>query len=286
MNTPTSPARRGAPLLTTALLLAALLNACAPLAPPPARTAEAPATPVAPSFPATAQPVPTAAAAPAPTTPGAADANMDAATLAPYQRARQLGQQVLSIAPGRSLIAVTVRRGGAFARFGHDHVVASRAVNGLVAPAAGLADFSFRLDQLSVDETELRAQAGLDTQPGADAIAGTRHNMLVKVLDAERYPLVQVHVERGAAAGAASNADADADANADVPLAVSITLHGVSRTLTIPVRIEREHNTLRASGTARFKQSDFGIVPYSLMGGALAVQDQLELRFELVALAP
>ncbi|PHV06323.1 hypothetical protein CSQ96_15915 [Janthinobacterium sp. BJB412] len=264
MITPTSPARRSAPPLATALLLAALLSACAPLATPPARTAAAPA----------------AAAAPAP--PGAADAKMDAATLAPYQRARQLGQQVLSIAPGRSLIAVTVRRGGAFARFGHDHVVASRAVSGLVAPAAGLADFSFRLDQLSVDETELRNQAGLDTQPSADAIAGTRHNMLVKVLDAERYPLVKVHVERGAAAGAASNADA----NADVPLAVSITLHGVSRTLTIPVRIERERNTLRASGTARFKQSDFGIVPYSLMGGALAVQDQLELRFELVALAP
>ena len=209
---------------------------------------------------------------------------MDAATLAPYQRARRLGQQVLNIAPGSSLIAVTVRRGGAFARFGHDHVVASRAVSGLVAPAAGLADFSFRLDQLSVDETELRSQAGLDTQPSADAIAGTRHNMLVKVLDAERYPLVKVHVARGAAAGAASNADADADA--DVPLAVSITMHGASRTLTIPVRIERERNTLRASGTARFKQSDFGIVPYSLMGGALAVQDQLELRFELVALAP
>lgn len=284
MNTPTPPARRSAPPLATALLLAALLNACAPLATPPARTAAAPATPVAPSSPATAQPVPAAAAAPAPTTPGAADAKMDAATLAPYQRARQRGQQVLSIAPGRSLIAVTVRRGGAFARFGHDHVVASRAVSGLVAPAAGLADFSFRLDQLSVDETELRNQAGLDTQPSADAIAGTRHNMLVKVLDAERYPLVKVHVERGAAAGAASNADANADA--DVPLAVSITLHGVSRTLTIPVRIERERNTLRASGTARFKQSDFGIVPYSLMGGALAVQDQLELRFELVALAP
>jgi hypothetical protein len=277
MNTPTAPARRSAPLLATALLLAALLNACAPLA-----------TPVAPSSPPTAQPAPAAAEAPAPTTPGVADATMDAATLAPYQRAHQLGQQVLSIAPGRSLIAVTVRRGGAFARFGHDHVVASRAVGGLVAPAAGLADFSFRLDQLSVDETELRAQAGLDTQPSADAIAGTRHNMLVKVLDAERYPLVQVHVERGAQAGAASNADAGANvgADADVPLAVSITLHGVSRTLTIPVRIERERNALRASGTARFKQSDFGLVPYSLMGGALAVQDQLELRFELVALAP
>ncbi|WP_233410959.1 YceI family protein [Rugamonas violacea] len=205
---------------------------------------------------------------------------MDATTQAPYQHARQLGQQVLSIAPGRSLIAVTVRRGGAFARFGHDHVVASRAISGLVAPAAGLADFSFRLDQLTVDEAELRIQAALDTQPGADAIAGTRHNMLVKVLDAERYPLVKVHVERGAAA------NADADADADAPLAVSITLHGVSRTLSIPVRIERERNTLRATGTVRFKQSDFGIVPYSLMGGALAVQDQLELRFDLVALAP
>jgi hypothetical protein len=40
---------------------------------------------------------------------------------------------------------------------------------------------------------------------------------------------------------------------------------------------------ITASGELTLKQSDFGITPFSVLGGALAVQDQLELRFELSA---
>jgi hypothetical protein len=38
-----------------------------------------------------------------------------------------------------------------------------------------------------------------------------------------------------------------------------------------------------ASGTARLKQTDFGIVPFSVGAGLLAVQDELEVRFRIVA---
>jgi polyisoprenoid-binding protein YceI len=220
-------------------LIAALcaLSACTPL-PPPA------SAPVAVAPPATLpQPIP--AKAPSP----------DAGPL-------------LRIDSEQSLIVATVRRGGILARLGHDHVVASHHVSGTVAPAQNRADFTFRLDEMKIDEADLRRTAGLEKQPSADAIEGTRHNMLTKVLDADRYPIVSIHAERMAAGQ---------------PLQVSITLHGVTRTLAIPVDLREQNNIINVQGSVNLKQTDFGLTPFSVMGGAMSVQDQMELRFDLTA---
>lgn len=183
---------------------------------------------------------------------------------------QQQGVQVLHIVPQESLLTITVRRGGALARLGHDHVIASRSLQGVVAPAPGRAAFQFRLDEMSVDEESLRQAAGLTTTPSADAIAGTRHNMLVRVLEAERYPWVRI--------------DARRTGNKEV-LEADITLHGVTRTVQLPVRIEQaaDGRRLQASGSLLLKQSDFGIVPFAVLGGAMAVQDQMELAFRITA---
>lgn len=224
-----------------AVLLAVLLSACAPGVPPP---------PVAP-------------------TPPQAQAAPDAVE-AYYRRAEAAGETVLRVDARRSLITIVVRRGGRLARLGHDHVIASRALEGFVVPAQGRADLRFRLDQLTIDEPELRAGAGLDTAVSDAAREGTRRNMLDKVLDAERFPDVLIHAARVAGADT---------------LAVAITLHGVTRNMDIPVEMEKPAGDagLSVSGTVSLKQSDFGIAPFSVLGGALAVQDQLELRFKIVA---
>jgi len=220
-----------------ALLACALLAACTPFAPPPA--ASLPAAPVA------------APAMPAPAW-------------------QQPGMRVLHIVPQESLLTITVRRGGALARLGHDHVIASRTLQGVVAPAPGRAQFQFRLDEMSVDEESLRQAAGLTTTPSADAVAGTRHNMLVRVLDAERYPWVRIEARR-----TSDKEVLDAD----------ITLHGVTRTVQLPVRVAEaaDGRGLQASGSLLLKQSDFGIVPFAVLGGAMAVQDQMELAFRITA---
>ncbi|MFA6068899.1 MAG: YceI family protein [Janthinobacterium sp.] len=220
---------------TTFLLACAVLAACTPLPPAPAQ-------------------------APAPAAP--------AATSAPAWQ--QSGMRVLHIVAQESLLTITVRRGGALARLGHDHVIASRTLQGMVAPAPGRAQFQFRLDEMSVDEEGLRQAAGLTTTPTADAVAGTRHNMLVRVLDAERYPWVSIEARR---TGDKEVFEAD------------ITLHGVTRTLQLPVRIAdtADGRGLQASGSLLLKQSDFGIVPFAILGGAMAVQDQMELAFRITA---
>jgi polyisoprenoid-binding protein YceI len=201
--------------------------------------------------------------APAP----AATAPAPAAAQSPAPAAPAIGPQ-LQIDTAQSLIAVTVRRGGVLARLGHDHVVASHKITGTVSPAQNRADFQFRLDEMKIDESDLRQIAGLEKQPSADAIDGTRHNMLTKVLDAERYPVVSIHAERGAAGQ---------------PLQVSITLHGVTRTMAIPVELREENGAIRVQGTVTLNQSDFGLTPFSVMSGAMAVLDPMELRFDLTA---
>lgn len=188
-----------------------------------------------------------------------------------YQQAARSGKKVWPVDTAQSLITITVRRGGALARLGHDHVVASRTISGFVAPDAGRADFHFRLDQMTVDEPALRSAAGLDTQPSADAIEGTRENMLKRVLDAGRYPVVMLHAERVAGAR-------------DM-LRLTVTLHGTARTVDVPVTIEQTKTSIAASGELKLLQTDFGITPMSVMGGAMVVQDPMELRFKIVATA-
>src|SRR6185503_4491546 len=167
-----------------------------------------------------------------------------------------------------------VRRSGSLARLGHDHIVASHEVAGYVAPDEGRADLAVALERLAVDEATLRTEAGFDTQPTETDIEGTRTNMLEKVLEAEKFPFALIRV-RGA----------DAKPG-EVTLSVAVTLHGSTRTLQAPARIEADAGRISVTGRLSFDQTQFGITPYSFLGGAIAVQNRVELRFRIVARVP
>jgi polyisoprenoid-binding protein YceI len=212
-----------------------------------------------------------AACAPPPPSPPAA-AILSAPTEFPeahYRQAEAAGRQVLRVDPARSLIVIEVRRAGVLAGLGHDHVVASHDARGFVDARDGRADLYVPLQRLSVDEPGLRAEAKLDTQPSQDAIDGTRRNMLEKVLDAEHFPFALIRVTRAIADPA--------------KLSVALTLHGATRSFDIPAQTETLPDGLAVSGRLTFNQTNFGLTPYSVLGGALQVQDRLELRFRIVA---
>jgi polyisoprenoid-binding protein YceI len=197
----------------------------------------------------------------APPAPGPT-ADLDA-----YRAAAASGAAVYAVDPDASLVAVTVRRAGLMARLGHDHVVASHALAGYVAPGPGRADISFRVDQMTVDEPQLLRNADIAIQPSPQAVEGTRKNMLGPVLEAQRYPVVMLHAER----------------LADGVLRVAVTLHGTVRWLELPGAIRIDGAQVTASGTARLKQTDFGITPFSVGGGLLSVHDELKVRYHIVA---
>ena len=138
----------------------------------------------------------TAACSPSPPRPAEQPGEVPAEfPAAYYQAAAARGAAVFRIDTARSLVILEVRRAGSLARLGHDHVVASHDVHGSIAPQAGVADLYVPLALLVVDESPLRAEAGFDTQPSADDVAGTRRNMMTRVLDVERYPYAVVAVK-------------------------------------------------------------------------------------------
>lgn len=185
-----------------------------------------------------------------------------------YREAEALGRKVLRVDPAHSLVVIDVRSGGALARLGHDHVVASHDVRGYVDVASGRADLYVPLDRLAVDEPMLRSEAGFTTQPSKEAVEGTRRNMLEKVLESGRYPFALVRVTRST--------------DDRTKLIVVIKLHGTMHAYEIPAQIETLPGGIGISGQMVFHQTDFGIVPFSVLGGALQVQDRLDLRFRIV----
>ena len=183
-----------------------------------------------------------------------------------YLAAQAAGTPVYRIDADASLVTIFVHRGGPMARFGHDHIVASHTLSGYAAPSANRADLRLRLDEMTVDEPALRRAAGLATDPDADAIAGTRTNMLTRVLDAEHYPEVLLHAEREGE-----------------QLRLAVTLHGQTRNYLVPATVVEDAASVTASGALTLRQTDFGVTPMSVMGGAIVVEDALDLQFSLVA---
>jgi hypothetical protein len=190
---------------------------------------------------------------------------------ADYQGMQARGAPVFRVDPAQSFAVIVVRRGGSLAQFGHDHVVASHDLAGYIAPDEGRADLYVPLDALVVDEPALRAEIGLDTQPSPADIAGTRRNMLEKVLETDRYPYAMI-VVNGRPAGSGSQ-----------PPRIAVTLHGTTRSVDASVQVRRAAEVVSATGSLAIDQSQFGIVPLSILGGAIAVQDRVNITFQVIA---
>ena len=141
-------------------------------------------------------------------------------------------------------------------------------VHGLIAPEHGRADLYLPLQTLTVDEAKLRQEAGFEESVPQETIAATRRNMLASVLHADRYPFAFVSVRAG---------------RLDRPMTVLMTINGVTRTLPVAVRLDETRDELRASGELALTQTEFGIPPLAVLGGAIRVADDLKVRFTLDA---
>lgn len=194
--------------------------------------------------------------------------------------------------PGRTLAAAAhyrlvedgtriyalVYRGGSMAKLGHNHVVLFPGARGDVYlsadPADSLFDLVVPVVDAVVDPPELRRSQGRDFQSNISdgARSRTRDNMLgEKILDAAQYPYIAV----------SSTAIEGPWTKPRVTL--DITIRDATRGMTIPVSLEHDEHSLRAEGRLELLQSDFGIEPFTVLGGALRVEDRVELVFEIAA---
>jgi polyisoprenoid-binding protein YceI len=206
----------------------------------------------------------------------------DAATSAPAVTTEPVaspsGALAYTIDPARSVVTVVVRRAGPLARLGHDHVITSADERGTVwlgaAPAESAFVLSLPVDRFEVDLPAARAAAGPEfSAPVPDeARAGTRQNLLrPAVLDAEAFPEITLR---------------SSGARGDWPQAVvqvAVSLKGVERIQDVPISVTRDATGVVAHGALTLRQSDFGITPFSVAGGAIQVADVLEVSFVIAA---
>jgi polyisoprenoid-binding protein YceI len=171
-------------------------------------------------------------------------------------------------------------RGGALARAGHNHVIASRHLQGelRLGDDATRAQFELTIpvSLLTIDEPELRAAPGADfaTDVTDSAKDGTRKNMLSEaLLDGERFPGIRLRMSAVELASTGYIAS------------VETLVKDVPRVHRVPLTLERGAAEVVATGEFELKQSDLGLKPFSVMMGALAVQDAMRVRFRVVARA-
>jgi hypothetical protein len=183
----------------------------------------------------------------------------------------------------RSELRILVYRAGALARFGHNHVLVNRSIQGSVNLANPASASQFRLSvpaaAFVVDDAQMRREEGADfaAEVPEDAKSGTLRNMLSSgVLDAGPFPTITVaSIER-------HTAQQPADAGPMVAT-VMVEVAGHESTIAVPVTIEQDSSHLSAAGSFEIRQSALGLTPYSLMLGALQVQDAITIKFRIIA---
>lgn len=188
------------------------------------------------------------------------------------------GAREYQVVPEESLLQILVYRGGAMARLGHNHVIASHHLAGKVFVTDDVAQWRFDIampvNELTIDEPAMREQAGADFPPGVPQTArdGTRKNLLSEaLLDGEKYPEIRLRATDVVAAG-------------DVyDVGVEITIKDQVRNVRVPVTLERKAGALKARGEFPLKQSELGLKPFSVAMGTLVVLDEMRIHFEVSA---
>ena len=188
------------------------------------------------------------------------------------------GVPVYRIDGGHSEIRLLVYRAGPMSKLGHNHVMVNHAVSGWVAAAEGMPGAALSLHipvaDFVVDDPEARAAEGADfsEEVTGEARDGTRHNMLsAACLDGDRYPSITL----------TSRSITLVDGKPLATLAVNVAGH--ESTLVVPFVLTRTSDRVSGAGSFVLRQSDLGLVPFSILLGALQVQNDITVKFNLIA---
>lgn len=219
---------------------------------------------------------PPAAPAPAPAAQAQAVPADNLATT--YASLAAAGGKVMTLDPKASAVRIYVFRAGQAAKVGHNHVLSAPQFTGYFhlppgGPAGARFDLEFRLDQLEVDVPAHRANLGpaFATELSTAAIEGTREHMLGEDnMQADRFPTIRIH---------------SLEISGESPrfaARVQVGMHGQTRDMWVPLLVEGLPGRVQVAGSFVLRQSDFGVRPYSVLGGLLAVQDEVVVDFRLL----
>lgn len=200
-----------------------------------------------------------------------------AVTTAAYPADLQ-GARLYRLSSEQSRLHILVYRGGTMAQLGHNHVISSNSLSGYVWLHDSLDRSGFNIslpvNELLVDDAQTRLAEGAEFRSTVSdaARAGTKTNMLKpEQLDGERYPVIRLH-------------SLSIGGSREQPqIRVQIVIKDQMREANVSARLTSSVDTLHVTGEFSLRQTEFGIQPYSVAMGAIQVQDQLTIKFELVA---
>ena len=177
-----------------------------------------------------------------------------------------------SIDSAKSSMEIHVYKEGTFKMFGHDHLIAAKEVSG-----------EARFDPQKVEASSVRlkiptksitvvdpGEAEKDRKDVQTTMAGE------KVLDVAKFPEI-TFVSSGVSA-VKKNAD-----GWELTLSGKLSLHGHEKVATLPLQVHAADNELQAQGELSILQTDYGITPVKVGGGAVKVRDKLRITFMIVA---
>jgi len=190
------------------------------------------------------------------------------------------------IDPSRSEFRVQLSAEGPLARFGHPHVIGTRAIEGVVVVPDDWQEtvfyLSFEVDDLLVDPPRWREQAGLVPEIPTEDIEATRQNMRSGTqLNAQAFPTIKLQSAR----------IEGTPQQPTITTSVSLAGHISEQTLRVSIHWGLGHSPdqpadeLIISGSTTWRLNDLGITPFSVFGGGLRVGDEMELSVRLYAVS-
>lgn len=212
---------------------------------------------------------------------GASEPSLQVSQAEPAPPAAEAGQaRIYTVDMGQSEVYWRIYRAGLMARLGHNHVISVGEMSGSIAltedPAATEWSLTIPVQGLVVDNPDLRARYGDDfaSVPSEDDIAGTKRNMLSEgVLNGDVFPAIQIH-GRGFEGSLAA-----------AMLPVEIELLGRTIETTLPAAIELQGDTITVSGEFRLTHTDLGMEPFTALGGAMSVGEEMDFTYRIHAVA-
>lgn len=202
--------------------------------------------------------------------PQASLSSASSANPAPAASTRSAGAASYKIDASQSRFMVRAFAGGFLSAFAHDHNIAIREFGGEVHFTYG-----------SVEPASLQLKIKSASLAVTDKVSATDRQkiegtMRDEVLEVDKYPEI---VFRSTNVSATKTGEGQYQAK----VAGDLTLHGVTRPLTITAQLEFGDAVLRARGGFSLKQSSYEIKPVSVAGGTVKVKDELKFNFEIVA---
>ncbi len=174
--------------------------------------------------------------------------------------------------PAASSLHIRTGRAGLLKFAGHDHDILGVGLEGEIL--ADPRDPAASQVTLTVDVTRLAVQP--EGEPPADVPQIQQRMLGPDVLDAARFPEIVFR-------STSVSGHPDPHGAFEMEVEGSLSLHGVTRRITLHLKAAIEGDLLKASGETGLRQTDYGITPVSAAAGAVKVKDEVLVQYSIVA---